>query len=152
MISGIPRKAVPLERAVPRKTKYSGESMYSCRKCLSEIGLHRAPTPRSLHMLRVSRTDGSSEYRRIQISRGTMDSRSADKRAGRHMQTARCYCNAIQSLVTIGLVVWLHNPICQAIGYRRVAVRVIPAGCCRFLTAAVRVGSRDLETRRFSGS
>lgn len=57
---------------------------------------------------------------------------------------ARCYCNAIQSRVTTRLVVWLHNPICQAIGHRRAAVRVIPAGCCRFLArlaAAVRVGS-----------
>jgi len=31
---------------------------------------------------------------------------------------ARCYCNAIQSRVTTRLVVWLHNPICQAIGHR----------------------------------
>lgn len=52
----------------------------------------------------------------------------------------RCYCNAIQSHVTIRLVVWLHNPICQAIGHRRAgaAVRVIPCGGCSPLPRAPR--------------
>lgn len=128
---------------------------------LQEMSFRNRAAPRTalrdpgLHMLPVSRTGSNSRTAnrvgRIRIPRRTVGRDALTSGwVGGHTQLARCYCNAIQSHVTTGLVVWLHNPICQAIGHCRVAVRVIPAGCCRFLArlaAAVRVGSRDLEIR-----
>lgn len=122
------------ERSVEKQMQRG--SMYSYRKCLSESG---RTAPRSRYIC--------SEFRA-----GWTNSNTAKNPLQRHTRPS-CYCNAIQSHVTTRLVVWLHNPICQAIGHRRAAVRVIPAGRCRrFLAAAVRVGSRALEIRRFSGS
>lgn len=135
--------------------KYREQSMYSCRKCLSEIG-RLAPRPKTLvTYYTVLRTVVSFVHRRMQIPRRTVRPTRRDATQRSRPQLARCYCNAIQSHVTTRLVVWLHNPICQAIGHRRVAVRVIPAGCRRrFLALPLRRGSesQDLETRRFSGS
>jgi len=55
----------------------------------------------------------------MQISRRT-EYAVADKQQAAHMQLALALVAiVIQSRVTTRLVVWLHNPICQAIGHRR---------------------------------